>query len=138
MRCSFSMETPENHNCTLSNFKNAASTSRRVRLTVCLVDWYLAPALRQHCGALDARSQHHGLGRSRHFLFLLAEDAGENLPLRRGGASVGPDGDAHLHLLHGAAGRRGREQNGQRGSKVKAWGFGLGLLYLSGAVTASP
>lgn len=90
------------------------STGCRVRLTICSVDWDLPPALRQHCGALDARSQHHGLGLGRNFLLLLAEDAGEQLPLHRGGASVGADGDAHLHLLHGAAGRTEREQKGQR------------------------
>lgn len=109
-----------------------------MRLTICSVDWYLPPALRQHRGALDARRQHHGLGLSRHFLFLLAEDAGEHLPFRRGGTSVGADGDAHFHLLHGAAGGRNPKQNTQRRSKVKIWQLGLGLLYLSGAVTVSP
>lgn len=90
--------------------------SCRARLTICSVDRDLPPALRQHGGALDARSQHHGLGLGRHFLLLLAQDAGEHLPLRRGGASAGADGHAHLHLLHGAA---GGGQNSQRRSKVK-------------------
>lgn len=115
-----------------------------VRLTICSVDWHLPPALRQHCGALDTRSQHHGLGLGRHFLFLLAEDAGEHLPLRRGGASVGADGDAHFHQLHGTAGGMKPQQNNQWGSKVEIWGLRLCVLslvapaHLSIAVTVSP
>lgn len=93
-----------------------------MRLTICSVDWDLPPALRQHCGALHTRRQHHGLGVRCHFLLLLAKDAGEHLPFRRGGASVGADGDAHFHLFHGAAGGRNPEQNGQLRSKVKIWG----------------
>lgn len=74
-----------------------------MRLTICSADGHLPPALRQHRGPLDTRRQHHGLGLGRHFLFLLAKDAGEHLPLCRGGAALGAHGDAHFRMLHGAA-----------------------------------
>ncbi|TNN84156.1 hypothetical protein EYF80_005483 [Liparis tanakae] len=51
---------------------------------------------RAHCGPLDTRSQYHGCSLGCNFLFLLAKNAGEHLPLGGGGPSMGPDGDAQL------------------------------------------
>lgn len=73
------------------------------RLTVCVVGRYLSSALCQHRGPLDTRSQYHGLSLASHFLFFLAKNAGEHLPLGWSGPSVGPNGYTQLHLLHGAA-----------------------------------
>lgn len=77
----------------------------KLSLTVCSVGRYLSSALRQHCRPLDARSQHHGLSLGRHFLFFLAKNAGEQIPLGWGGSSMGTHGYTQLHLLHGTAGQ---------------------------------
>lgn len=74
-----------------------------MKLTICSVGWYLSPTLSQHCGPLDTSSQHHGWSLGRHFLLLLAKNAGQHLPLSWGGASVGSDGYTQFHVLHGAA-----------------------------------
>ena len=81
-----------------------------VRPTVAVAQ-LLPPALREHCGPLDARRQHHGLGVRRHLLFLLAEDAGQHLPLGGRGAPLRSQGHAVLPLLRGTngAGRGGNE-----------------------------
>lgn len=73
------------------------------RLTIFSVGRYLSSALCQHCRPLDTRSQYHGLGLGHHFLFFLAKNAGEHLPLSWSGPSVGPDGYTQLHLLYGTA-----------------------------------
>lgn len=97
------------------------------RLTICSVDRYLPSALRQHCGPLDTRSQYHSLSLGRHFLFFLAKNTGEHLPLGWSGTSVGPNGYTQLHLLHGTA--RGinttqtRFRSWSRASYTHLWGY---------------
>ena len=73
------------------------------RLTICSIGRYLSSALCQHRGSLDTRSQYHGWSLGHYFLFLLAKNAGEHLPLGRRGPSLGPDGDTQLLVLHGTA-----------------------------------
>ena len=70
------------------------------KLTIFSAGRYLPSALCQYCGPLDTRSQYHGLSLGRHFLFFLAKNAGEHLPVSWSGPSVGPDGYTQLHMLH--------------------------------------
>ena len=74
----------------------------------------LPPALGEHRGPLHARRQHHGLGQRRHLLLLLAQDAGQHLPLGGRGAALGAQGHAALPLLRDTGAGGGWDGGGRQ------------------------
>ena len=79
----------------------------------------LPPALGEHRGPLHARRQNHGLGQRRHLLLLLAEDAGQHLPVGGRGAPLGAQGHAALSLLRDTAGAGW--EGGDKSGKMYYW-----------------